>query len=114
MRRVYSSALSVALRKVPVCFKLVPCLPIKAPHGWEEAAKRTFAMETLVTRRQIIIQLGDVIPQVSVTLHLFPKNLGFLFPLIKHPECLCKPNLIYLTEMLISVCRESEEMLGIK
>lgn len=88
-----------------------PGLPIKAPHGWEETATRTFAMETLAAfRKWIIIQLGDVISHVSVTLSLFPKNLGF-FSYGKHPECLCRPNLIDLTEMLLVFAEKAEKCL---
>lgn len=88
-----------------------PGLPIKAPHGWEETATRTFAMETLAAfRKWIIIQLGDVISHVSVTLSLFPKNSGF-FSYGKHPECLCRPNLIDLTEMLLVFAEKAEKCL---
>lgn len=66
--------------------------------------------DTCCLQKWIIIQLGDVISHVSVTLSLFPKNSGF-FSYGKHPECLCRPNLIDLTEMLLVFAEKAEKCL---
>lgn len=47
----------------------------------------------VATRQQVIIQLGDLIPHVSVTLYKLPNNLVFFF-LTNTQKCLCNPNLI--------------------
>lgn len=48
-------------------------------------------METLVaTRKQMIIQLGDLVPHVSVMLCQLPKNLGF-FPFNAHLRVAVQP-----------------------
>jgi len=49
-----------------------------SPNPAEDAATRTLAMETLAaTRKQLIIQLQDLIPHVSVTLCQHASNLVF-------------------------------------
>lgn len=83
-----------------------------SPDPAEDAATRTLATETLVaTRKQMIVQLGGLIPHVTVALCQLPNNLVLL---TNTPSISATPTSLVLSEMVISGCRESQEMLGIQ